>query len=73
MRHWLFMLFLAIALLLPATSYASEEPLTAYEDEYSCLFCDLFEMKGGDFSEIWASLIRPLANAVSILCAHIRR
>ena len=65
MWHWLFMLFLAIALLLPAGSYASEEPLAGYEDEYSCLFCDLFEMKGGDFSEIWASLIRPLANTVS--------
>jgi LmbE family N-acetylglucosaminyl deacetylase len=61
MWRGLFTLFLAIVLILPVGSLASEEPLTTQDDEYSCLPCDLFEMKGVDFSEIWAGLIRPLA------------
>jgi LmbE family N-acetylglucosaminyl deacetylase len=65
MRRWYLTTILAIFLLLPVSSHSQEELLRESGEEGPCLLCDLFEMKAGDFAEIFANLIRPLGSAVS--------
>ena len=63
----LLMTFLTIFLLSPVISHGYEEPLPLPEssEEDPCLLCDLFDIRNGNFSEIFSNLIRPLAYTVS--------
>jgi LmbE family N-acetylglucosaminyl deacetylase len=65
MWRWLITTILAIFLLLPVSSHSQEGLLRESGEEDPCLLCDLFEMKAGDFAEVFTNLIRPLGSVVS--------